>query len=231
MRPLDPDSRAAGVVEYLDRIDSTVQYSWLLEIARTFHRFPHDRITPANLGELLSRADHRQSGPEWDHSVWAASGLETVFLTNEFDDPLEGWDTRRYVPCLRVDDLVLKLHEPQTTARLRKAVNMEVDDFIGLRRAIGLLFERFVGRGARAVAVSLPPDFVPRAASHQRARTPIRKAIHGMDLRGDEREEARNSVFWLIAEFCGRLPSSVRPDDWPDPQCLSRRCRGWPRPL
>ena len=37
---LDPDARAAGLVEYLDRIDSTVQYSWLLEIARTFHRFP-----------------------------------------------------------------------------------------------------------------------------------------------------------------------------------------------
>jgi glucuronate isomerase len=199
---LDPDSRAAGVVEYLDRIDSTVQYSWLLEIARTFHRFPHDRITPANLSELLTRADHRQSGPEWDHSVWAASGLETVFLTIDFDDPLEGWDTRKYVPCLRVDDLVLKLHEPGTTARLRKAVDMEVDDFIGLRRAIGRLFERFVARGARAVAVSLPPDFAPRAASHQRARTPIRKAIHGMDLRGDEREEARNSVFWIMAEFC-----------------------------
>src|SRR5271166_1578470 len=40
---LDEDARAAGVVEYLDRIDSTIQHSWLLEIARTFHHFPHDR--------------------------------------------------------------------------------------------------------------------------------------------------------------------------------------------
>ena len=38
--------------------------------------------------------------------------LEAVFLTNEFDDPLEGWNVQKYMPCLRTDDLVLKLHEP-----------------------------------------------------------------------------------------------------------------------
>ena len=49
---LDPSTRVQNLAQYLDRIDSTVQYSWLLEIARTFHRFPHDRITPENIGEL-----------------------------------------------------------------------------------------------------------------------------------------------------------------------------------
>jgi glucuronate isomerase len=205
---LDPDARAALVVEYLDRIDSTVQYSWLLEIARTFHQFPHDRITPKNLEELLRKADHREDGPEWDREVFLASGLETVFLTNDFDDPLEGWDSATYVPCLRTDDLVLKLHEPRTSARLRTALDMDVGDVASLHRAIGRLFERFVGRGARAAAVSLPPDFVPRPASHRRASTPIRKAIHGMELRRDEIDEVRCAVFWTITEFCAefRLP-------------------------
>ena len=117
---LEPDVRVANVITYLDRIDSTVQYSWLLEIARTFYRFPHDRITPANFGELARssrpRAATAQPGTERSGET---SHLEAVFLTNDFDDPLEGWDTRTYVPCLRTDDLVLKLHEPQTTARLR----------------------------------------------------------------------------------------------------------------
>jgi hypothetical protein len=44
-----------------------------------------------------------------------------VFLTNDFDDPLEGWDTRAYVPCLRTDDLVFKLHERRTVERLGAA--------------------------------------------------------------------------------------------------------------
>src|SRR5262249_61126799 len=124
------------------------------------------------------------------------------------DDPLEGWDTTTYVPCLRTDDLVLKLHEPRTVARLRTALDMDVSDFASLRHAIGRLFERFVAKGARAAAVSLPPDFVPRRASQRLASTPIRKAIHGMDLRSDEREEVRSSVFWMLTEFCAdfRLP-------------------------
>ncbi len=58
---LPPAARVANVITYLDRIDSTVQYSWLLEIARTFYRFAHDRITPANCGELLDRADHEST--------------------------------------------------------------------------------------------------------------------------------------------------------------------------
>src|ERR1700677_4301004 len=37
---LDPSVRVQNLAGYLERIDSTVQYSWLLEIARTFHGFP-----------------------------------------------------------------------------------------------------------------------------------------------------------------------------------------------
>jgi glucuronate isomerase len=205
---LEPLVRVENLVGYLDRIDSTVQYSWLLEIARTFHRFQHDRITPQNIGELLDRANHERDGAEWDREVWKASRLQAVFLTNEFDDRLDGWDTAAYVPCLRTDDLVLKLHEGRTIARLRAASNIDIGDCASLRGAIGRLFERFVERGARACAISLPPDFAPRRASPRRAVTPIRKAIHGLDLRADELEEVRSAVFWILAEFCAefRLP-------------------------
>jgi glucuronate isomerase len=207
-RELDPETRASQLVEYLDRIDSTIQYSWLLEIAQTFHHFPHDRITPKNLRELLVRADHAAGGEAWDREVWQASRLEAVFLTNDFDDPLQGWDTAKYVPCLRTDDLVLKLHEPTTIARLRAAVDGDVNDFASLKRAIGQLFERFVRRGARACAISLPPDFSPRRGSLVKAVTPVRKAIHGLDLRPDEHDEVRRALFWVLAEFCAefRLP-------------------------
>src|SRR6478672_7508687 len=39
---LEPRDRARNLAHYLDRIDNTVQHSWLLEIARTFHDFPGD---------------------------------------------------------------------------------------------------------------------------------------------------------------------------------------------
>jgi glucuronate isomerase len=205
---LDPGTRVANLAEYLDRIDSTIQYSWLLEIARTLHRFPHDLITPKNIGDLVERADHGLDGEAWDQEVWNASKLEAVFLTNEFDDSLDGWDTATYVPCLRTDDLVLKLNAPMTISRLRLSTDIDVEDYASLRVAIGRVFDRFVRAGARACAISLPPGFTPRRASPRRAATPIRKAIHGMDLRPDEHEEVRCAVFWMLAEFCAefRLP-------------------------
>jgi glucuronate isomerase len=205
---LDPKERARNLADYLHQIDNTVQYSWFLEIARTFHSFSKERITPETIGELYERADHGRDGAAWDQEVWGRSRLEAVFLTNDFDDPLEGWDTKKYVPCLRTDDLVLKLHEHATVDRLCRTTDVDVQDVATLHRAIGVLFERFVGRGARACAISLPPDFVPQPASPKRAATPLRRALNQMDLRHDEHVEIRRLVFWTLAEFCAefRLP-------------------------
>ncbi len=85
---------------------------------------------------------------------------------------------------------------------------MDVGDYATLREAIGRLFERFTAKGAGACAISLPPDFAPLRATPKRAVTPIRRAIHGMDLRPEEHEEVRRAVFWTLAEFCAefRLP-------------------------
>jgi glucuronate isomerase len=205
---LEPRERSRNLAEFLDRIDNTAQYAWLVEIARTFHGWPNDRIGPDTIDALCDRADKSADGEGWDRRVWDTSRLEAVYLTNDFDDPLEGWDTSRYVPCLRTDDLVFKLHEPSTVDRLRRATNVDVQDVKSLRLAIGALFDYFVERGARACAISLPPDFAPRPASPKRSATPLRRALGAMDLRPDEHEEVRSLVFWSLAEFCAehRLP-------------------------
>ena len=107
--------RVRNLARHLPAIDNTVQYSWLMEIARTFYGFPHDAITEATVDDLLDRADRSAPGrgEAWDAEVWGKTGLEAVFLTNDFDDPLTGFDPLKFVPCLRTDDLVLKLHEPR----------------------------------------------------------------------------------------------------------------------
>jgi glucuronate isomerase len=199
---LDPRERARNLAGYLDRIDNTVQHSWLMEIVRTFHGFADDRITPETIDALYDKAERDADAVAWDHEVWDRSKLEAVFLTNDFDDPLEGFDTRRYVPCLRTDDLVLKLDQPSTIARLQNSTGIEVVDYASLRQAIGATFERFVKKGARACAISLPPDFAPHRSTPKRAVTPIRRALHQLDIRPDEHDEVRRVVFWTIAEFC-----------------------------
>ena len=73
------------------------------------------------VARLFDAAERTFAAPDWDKQVFAKTRLEKVFLTNEFDDPLEGFDTSRYVPCLRTDTLVFHLAKPDTRQRLAKA--------------------------------------------------------------------------------------------------------------
>ena len=88
---------------------------------------------PRTIDELYDRADREADGAGLGpRGLGPDSQLEAVFLTNDFDDPLEGWDTAKYVPCLRTDDLVLKLHEPSTD---RAAPGLDGRGRAGLRDA------------------------------------------------------------------------------------------------
>jgi glucuronate isomerase len=159
----------------MDRFDNTAQYAWFLEIARAFLGFQGERVSAADADSLWNAAERVMSHPDWENEVLRRSNIEKVFLTNDFDDPLEGFDTNRYVPCLRTDDLVFHLDQPEVQRRLEKATGMEVGDQVGLRRAIRSLFEHFTKHGAKACAISLPPDFSPQPGAN---------------------------VFWMLAEGC-----------------------------
>ena len=204
---LEPRVRAKNLAARLRPITNTVQYSWLEEIAREFHGW-EGPINEESIDKLFDLADHESDGPAWDRLVWECTGLEKVFLTNEFDDPLEGWDRSKFVPCLRTDDLVLKLGLPGTVSRLRHATNQEIGDLKSLKSAIGVLFERFVAKGARACAISLPPSFLPHHPNPKMGATQVRRVVSGLPARPEELAEASRIVFWMLAEFCSdfRLP-------------------------
>jgi glucuronate isomerase len=177
----DPRDRVRDILYHMDLYDNTVQYQWFLEIVRAFLGFEEERLSLADSTWLCDRAEKLMAQPDWEQQVLRKSNIEKVFLTNDFDDPLEGFDTNRYVPCLRTDDLVFHLDKPEVRQRLAKATGMEVGDGATLKKAIRKLFEHFTRRGARACAISLPPDFVPARAAD---------AKH------------HHHAFWLLAEHC-----------------------------
>ncbi|MEZ6146720.1 MAG: glucuronate isomerase [Planctomycetaceae bacterium] len=158
---LDPKEKVGRLVTRLGELGNTIQVSWLIEMCREFFGFDDERITTDNWEALYDRAAEKMAAADWEEQVLSHSKLEGVFLTNDFDDPLEGFDTTRYIPCLRTDDLVFKLHEPSVRERLAKATGIEVGDAKTLREAIGKLFDHFVSKGAKACAISLPPHFWP----------------------------------------------------------------------
>src|ERR1019366_6734707 len=135
-----PRERVRAILEHLDRIDNTVQYSWFLEIAQTFLGFKGDRVSAKDCDPLCDAAERLMAQPDWEEQVLRKSHVEKIFLTNDFDDPLEGFDTKRYVPCLRTDDLVFHLDKPAVRERLAKATGIEAGDAPHLEHAITKLF-------------------------------------------------------------------------------------------
>ena len=205
---LDPKEKVRRLVPKLAEIDNTAQSSWLLEMCRVFFDFKDDRITLSNWESLYDVAARKMAQPDWEEQVLKISGLEQIFLTNNFDDPLTGFDTRRYVPCLRTDDLVFHLTKAETRERLLRATGIELSDAASLDRAIGKLFDHFIAHQAKACAISLPPDFEPVRVDRSSVEPIIRSIVANRALSADEQRTLSRFVFWTLAEHCGdwRLP-------------------------
>lgn len=199
---LDPKEKVGRLVEKLDDLENTAQVSWLVEMCQEFFDFTDDRITPQNWEALYDTAAQKMASPDWEEQVLTKSKLERVFLTNDFDDPLEGFDTTRYVPCLRTDDLVFHLGKPETRKRLAQATDTDLTDTDSLVKAIGALFDHFKSRGAKACAISLPPDFAPTKISRASAAGVFKTLFSGGELSTNELHTVSCFVFWTLAEMC-----------------------------
>ncbi|MDE0735999.1 MAG: amidohydrolase [Pirellulaceae bacterium] len=200
---LDPKEKVGRLVEYLGPLNNTIQHSWLIEMAQSFFGFEDDHIDASNWEGLYDQAAQRMGSEGWSQQVLDQSKLEAVFLTNDFDDPLEGFDSSVYIPCLRTDDLVFQLARPEVQQRLDAATNSSFRDPQSLKESLAQLFQHFTDHQARACAISLPPDFTPTRISNSRAAT----AIEAIRLMGNEtdaghRRAVANFVFWTLTELC-----------------------------
>src|SRR5437660_5795328 len=196
---VQPRERVRAILYHMAQFDNTVQYQWFIEICRVFLNFQGHRISVADCTWLCDTAEKAMAQPDWEERVLRQSNFEKIFLTNDFDDPLTGFDTNRYVPCLRTDDLVFHLDDPKIRARLAKATATDIGDLPSLRRALEAVFEHFSKRGAKACAISLPPDFAPFAVGNREFGAAL-AALGGKDPRA--RSLCSVGVFWLLAEYC-----------------------------
>jgi len=199
---LDPKEKVHRIVNRLDDLENTVQVSWLIEMCRNFFDFTENRITPDNWESLYDRSAKMMADPGWEAHVLGKSNLEQVFLTNDFDDPLEGFDRSRYIPCLRTDDLVFHLAQPDIRERLATAAKSELGDSSAVVKAIGTRFDHFKSRGARACAISLPPNFQPVPVTESTVEPIWQAVLSGRELTGDESATLSRFVFWTITEMC-----------------------------
>ena len=192
------------LVSNLSPIENTAQYRWLIEVCRKFFGFTGERLDESNWEEVYEASEAQMKLAEWPQMVLDQSNVEAVFLTNDFDDQLDGFDSDTYIPCLRTDDLVFHLSKPQTQERLAACTGIDLDGSLGnLRESLRQRFDYFVQHGARACAISLPPDFSPTRVSDGRASTALNEVL----LNGAMADQAHQTalsrrVFWTLAELC-----------------------------
>jgi glucuronate isomerase len=206
---LDPREKVRRLIANLGPVDNTIQYSWFLEMLNRLFDLPVEHVSEDNWEEIYDATAAKMAAPDWRFEVMKRSRLEKVFLTNDFDDPLEGFDTQDFVPCLRTDDLVFHLGRSDVRQRLARASGLEIDGATAVRDALARLFHHFTLNNARACAISLPPDFSPSPVSAGRAETAIASLLsRGVEASECDRRAASQFVFWTLAELCEqyRLP-------------------------
>jgi glucuronate isomerase len=199
-----PRELVRRLVSNLSPIDNTAQYHWLIEICRKFFEFDGDRIDTSNWESVYESAEHSMSAADWPQTVLERSNVQAVFLTNDFDDALTGFDPSTYIPCLRTDDLVFHLAKPEIQRRLAACAGGELDGSLStLRRLLRQRFEHFVSRGARACAISLPPSFEPTPVSDGRARSALDEVLRrGPSADISHHVALSRRIFWTLAELC-----------------------------
>jgi glucuronate isomerase len=206
---IDPKEKVRRLVARMEPLRNTIQYSWFLELAQAYFDFPKgEHLTTGNWERLYDNAAKKMAQPDWEDQVLARAKVDAIFLTNNFDDPLEGFDTKRYIPCLRTDDLVFHLGNAEVRQRLERFAGRDVSDWDSLRAAIGKIFEHFVLKGARACAISLPPAFAPWER-HYTLGINFKDVFSGKaDVPKQHLDWASQHVFWTLAEFCAdyKLP-------------------------
>ena len=201
---LSPRELVERLVGGLAPLSNTAQFAWLVDICKRFYGFEADSVTPDNWETLYDQAETAMESADWPTEVLRRSNVSAVFLTNDFDDPLERFDTQTYIPCLRTDDLVFHLAKPEVRDRLRGASQIELTGSLeSLRESLEQRFRHFVANGARACAISLPPDFSPGRVSDGRASTALQAILsQGTAADASHRAALAKRVFWTLAELC-----------------------------
>ena len=201
---ISPREKVGRLVEHLGPIENTAQYGWLIDICQKFFDLQDERLDTNNWEAVYDSSESKMASADWADTVLHESNVESVFLTNDFDDALSGFNTQTYIPCLRSDDLVFHLGKESTQQRLSHCSGIQQDGSLtNLRNALEQRFDHFTANGARACAISLPPNFAPKVISDGRATTALSDVLqNGPNASHANQEALSNRIFWTLAELC-----------------------------
>jgi glucuronate isomerase len=208
---VDPRDRVRALFYHLiDFFPNATPFVWFTEIARAFLGFHRERLTFADCTQLYDTAEHLMGAPDWEQRVLETSNVERLFLNNAFDDPLEGFDTTRYVPCLAADDLVFRLDDDAVRDRLAAVTGLVVADAPSLHHAVAARLEHFQQRGAKAVIVVAPLGFAPLPCPEEELSRALGALVRSRDADAATRRRCAHGAFRVLMDTCAAFHLPVQ---------------------
>jgi glucuronate isomerase len=206
---ISPKEKVARLMTTMRPINNTVQWSWMVDLCQNLFGWDEPTIDLKNWERLYDLVDSKCNAQGWEDAVLEKSRVESIFLTNDFDDPLEGFDLKRYIPCLRTDDLVFHFAKPEVRRRLEICTKLMITNLTSLKAAITNRFEHFKSKGVKACAISLPPSFAPIKVSDNAASQALEDILkNGVSAATASLESLSRWIFWNLADHCNeyKLP-------------------------
>ncbi|MFO7697936.1 MAG: hypothetical protein R6X16_12380 [Anaerolineae bacterium] len=199
----DPRELTRLVYPKLEYIRNTVQYDWLMTISREFLGIDaQEWEIDDNWEAIFDRSVEVMDRTGWAEELIAQADIVRVFLTNQYDEDLEGLDRGFYTPCLRTEPFVLWMDRAADRQGLGRFLNRDlrtVDDF---RTVIAQTFDKFVSHGMGYAAMSIPTNFQTGYVSDEDGQRLLDKAIAGSPWDTADREAWGKFAINRICDAC-----------------------------
>ena len=183
----DPKELTRVILPKLALIHNTVQYDWLMTISREYLGLDASEWYPENWEYIFDRSVDVMGRPDWRQQMLAQSGISRVFLTNQYDDDLEGLDTGLYGPCLRTEPFILWMDRADTREQMAAFLGRAIRHTDDVFAAIDKAFAKFVAHGMGYAAMSIPAGFCTDFVADEDAQRLLDKMVAGTVLDDSER--------------------------------------------
>lgn len=155
----DPEALTRMIFPKLALIRNTVQYDWLMTIGREYLWLDAEEWTPENWRMIYDRSVEVMSRPGWREEMIEQSNIARVFLTNQYNDDLEGLDVGFYTPCLRTEPFIVWMDRPQEREQLGAFLGRPMRTTQDLVAVLDKTFRKFMAHGMGYAAMSSPANF------------------------------------------------------------------------
>jgi len=198
----DPEQLTHDIVGNLHHIRHTVQYDWLMAISHEFLGIAPWEWTPDNADAIMARSVEVMGSDAWFKELTAQAGIERVYLTNQYDDDLEGLDSSFFTPCLRIEPFVLDILKAETRERMGAALGRPIATTSDVVALIDQTFRRFTAHGMGYAAISSPAGLCTYAVSDEDAQRILTRAIEGAALDAADHQTWAAYAMARIADAC-----------------------------